>query len=482
MLEILRELRARPNPPAAPAPTASIEAVLIAALNAQGEMTRAALTAALTQRPADGSATAVELLRVMREWAPQAQAPGSMSERLGEYKQIRELTTPAPAMPPPSEFGDIKDLLMSVMQADAISKTTAREDPPPPSAERRPPPPRRPVVYLPGLGMVDEADVQAVLSDPAARARMRNALGLAEPPAMAAPIAPPAFSPMVAAPAHVHPGSAAQPPPVAPISAPVPIAPTPAPPVQIAPTPAPASPSAPSMPSAPASTVDVASPDSPRPTPVHDVNVEAMLADPGLRERVVKALAAARAGEASHVAEPPPSAPSAVRPQPTVSTASAAPMVSSAAAPTATPTASSASTPSAAPTEPSAPATTTAPTVTNAPAPSAAPTVPIVTTASDDQCAPIAEPMQTAERETRVITEDDRMRAVPALRTIARMPRDQARAELKKLPGMRGQVEELEKLMQVFGFMGDLPPDMWANFVAELPAEAVRVLVDGPGG
>jgi hypothetical protein len=505
MLEILRELRTRPNPSAAPSPTASIEAVLVAMINAQGEMTRAALTAALSQRPAEGSTTAVELLRVMREWAPQAQAQGSMSDRLGEYKQIRELTTPAAVMPPPSEFGELKDMVMSVLQADALSKTTTREEPPPsPAVERRPPPPRRPLCYVPGVGMVDEADVNAVLSDPAARARVRNALGV-EPHAAAVPIAPPsAFSPTAAGPAHMPPASAAPSPQVAPIPAPAPSATIQAPPASSAPMP---TPPVPAMPVAAAPIVDVVRPEPPPPKPVHEVNIDALLADPVVRARVLKALAADGAGEASQVTVPPPNGPSAVRPQiiasagssPTVAPAAssarapsaepeasapapiAAPTEPSAPAPIAAPTEPSAPAPTAAPTEASLPAPTSAPTELSAPAPTSAPTVPIVTAALHDRHAPMAEPTQTGERSPRPITDEDRARAVPALRTIARMPRDQARAEFKKLPGM-GDVEEIEQLVQGLGCMEDLPPNIWASFVAGLPAEAVRVLVDGPGG
>lgn len=440
MLEVLRELRAQrqnpaPAPPAPPAPTsaASSDAVLIAMINAQGEMARAALTAALSQRPTEGSGTAVELLKVMREWAPQGQpqAQASMSERLGEYKQIRELTTPAAVMPPPSEFGEIKDIFMSVLQADAMNKTTAREEPPPspPPVERRPPP-RRPLCYLPGIGMVDEPDMHVILSDPAARARVLNALAVVTPA-------------MPAAPGYVY-------------AAPIALTPTPAP---IAPAPLPTP-----VPITPAPTAAVVQPEPPPAAPVREMSIESIVADPALRERVLEALAATGVREASRVAEVAPGAPSVVQTQPVV-----AAVVSSAPAPSVAPSAATA-TPIA--------TTPTAPTPT-ASKPDESATKPSAPAASDDK--PVAEPVRTAERRTRVITDNDRMRAVPALRTIARLPKDQQRAELSKLPGM--DREAVDSFLSVFlPQMDSFSHETWTAFASALPPEAVRMLVDGPGG
>ena len=73
------------------------------------------------------------------------------------------------------------------------------------------------------------------------------------------------------------------------------------------------------------------------------------------------------------------------------------------------------------------------------------------------------------------------MRAVPALRTIARLPKDQQRAELSKLPGM--DREAVDSFLSVFlPQMDSFSHETWAAFASALPPEAVRMLVDGPGG
>lgn len=189
--ELLREMRAQR--------TSSNE-------NAMVEMMKV-MTTALLQRQAEPrqttepTAVALQFIKAMREWAPQPQAQPSVTERLGEYRAIRELTTPAAPAPPPSEFGEIKDLLMSVVQADAMSKTREAAAPPPVLVRRPPPPPpppRGPLRHLPGVGMVEvvqpeapapraqhEVNIDAILSDPVQRARVLKALGgasAAQPP------------------------------------------------------------------------------------------------------------------------------------------------------------------------------------------------------------------------------------------------------------------------------------------------------------
>src|SRR2546426_951231 len=101
---------------------------------------------------------ALQLLGAFQKFAPQPQAQGSVTDRLGEYRAIRDLAAPSTPPAPQSEFGELKDLFMSVMQADAMSKSTRDVMAPPPVPERRPAPPpppsRAPLQYVPGLGMV----------------------------------------------------------------------------------------------------------------------------------------------------------------------------------------------------------------------------------------------------------------------------------------------------------------------------------------
>ena len=199
MTELLREVRelraavasvqAPPPAPPTPPPSSTHDPAMIEMIKSQGELLRTVVSAALTPRPVEASAkpsadpmamaiqlisvlrpepaakasaepmtTAIQLLGAIQKFAPQAQGQGTVTDRLGEYRAIRELTAPSAPQAPQSEFGDLKDMFMSMIQADAMSKSTRDVMPPPPVPERRPPPPppppppRAPLQYVQGLG------------------------------------------------------------------------------------------------------------------------------------------------------------------------------------------------------------------------------------------------------------------------------------------------------------------------------------------
>ena len=236
---------APPSPP--PPPTPTHDPAMIELIKSQGELLRTVLSAALTPRPVESSAKpsadpmamaiqimsvlrpepaakasaepmtmAIQLLGAIQKFAPHAQGQGTVTDRLGEYRAIRDLTAPSAPPAPQSEFGDMKDLLMSMMQADALSKSTRDVMPPPPVPERRqappPPPPIAPLQYVQGLGMVRveqpeeppprtaerALDYEALQRDPRQRQRMLQALGLdrAFEPAPAATAVPLSHAPM----------------------------------------------------------------------------------------------------------------------------------------------------------------------------------------------------------------------------------------------------------------------------------------------
>jgi HEAT repeat protein len=71
------------------------------------------------------------------------------------------------------------------------------------------------------------------------------------------------------------------------------------------------------------------------------------------------------------------------------------------------------------------------------------------------------------------------MRAVPSLRTIAGLTRDQQRAALSTLPGLEDE-EAVDKLIEFFQVAAIMPPELWVQMAADLPADTVRALVGGP--
>ena len=259
VMELLRERSERARPPQPTSDPVLVE--LLHELRAQRSATNEsamtemvkALTLALVQQrqeprtKVEPTTVAVDLLKAMRDLTPQAPPQPSVTDRLAEYRQIRDLTTPAAPAAPLSEFGELKDLFASVMQADMMTKGTreppAPPPPPPPAIERRQTP-RRPLVHVRGVGLVDivepepppripapELDLDALLSDPVQRALVMKRL-LAEERLGAAPRGPQPAEPAV---------------PVPSTAAPKPIAAVPAPPT----TPEPAVPTPPAAPPTP---------------------------------------------------------------------------------------------------------------------------------------------------------------------------------------------------------------------------------------
>jgi hypothetical protein len=372
----------------------------------------------------------MDLLKAMREWAPQAPPQPSVADRLAEYKQIRDLTTPAgPAAPPspPSEFGEIKDLLASVMQADLMSKTREPQAPPPPPAAPRLPPPRRPLVHVRGVGLVDivepeppartsarELDLDALLSDPVQRARVLKRLLADErlgapatdpdPPAMAVPSAPPAVEARRVGSSPIVAGAA---PGVVPTAAHGP------------------------QPAEPAPTMAAPEP----------IVAESIAAVP-----------------APTTAAPEPIVAESIAAVPAPTTAAPEPIVAESIAVVPAPT-------TAAP-EPMA-------TVSTSPA---VPPGPRSTEPASKERVPIVPPVRSPANGSPPISNKDCERAVHSLRTFSRMPPDLQRAELSKIPGMDGRLDDVMMAMTA------LPSEAWPAIVANLPGEVVRVLLDGPGG
>ena len=217
VVELLRELRAQRSATNESAMTDMVKALTLALVQQRQE----------PRTKVEPTTVAVELLKAMRDLTPQAPPQPSVTDRLAEYRQIRDLTTPAAPAAPLSEFGELKDLFASVMQADMMTKGTREPPapPPPPAIERRPTP-RRPLVHVRGVGLVDivepepppripapELDLDALLSDPVQRALVMKRL-LAEERLGAAPRGPQPAEPAVPVP------STAAPKPIAAVPAP----------------------------------------------------------------------------------------------------------------------------------------------------------------------------------------------------------------------------------------------------------------------
>jgi hypothetical protein len=518
VVELAREVHAsRTVPPAAAAPppaaaTAPNENILIAMINAQAQTSRdfqtqmqaaatresenmrAMMTAMFTQRGVeakpgvDPSANALTMIKAAKEIA---QPASPVADTIANLKALKELTAPAAPAAPGSEISEIFTGITAMMQAEAskaaVASATEQTRQPPPE----PPPPPRPrrVGRVPGVGVVEVLepevptlspaslpahtsngiDIEAIKRDPALRAKVLAELGL---DASAVAPAPPPSSPGLATP------------PAPSTSSPLPMSPS---------APMPTAPPVPSMSSAPAAPMPMpnappASPASP-PSPVPIA--------PPATPVVASALPVPSALPAASASPATPSAPVVTTPLPAVEAPPGLP-------PIVVSTASSAPAPTAPPTEPSAPAPVVVARDLSAPAPAAAaqptpsaptqaatvpvPTAPpsgppelIAVAASDDQRAPVVEPAQTAARGSPVVTEEYRMRAIPSLRTIASMPRDQQRAVLSTLPGL-GDEEEVNKVLEFFQVAAAMPPELWGHMTAGLPADTVRALVDGPGG
>jgi hypothetical protein len=500
MSEVLRELRelracvaSAQVPTPAPAPSTN-DAAMVEMIKSQGELVRTVLGAALTPRPVEASAkpnadpmamalqligalrpepssksnadpvaTALQLLGAFQKFAPQAQGQGTVTDRLGEYRAIRELATPSAPPAPQSDFGEIKDLFMSVMQADAMSKSTRDVMASPPVPERRPPPPppqsRAPLQYVPGLGMVrveqpeapplrtDERalDYEALLRDPSQRQRMLQALGLDRPvvPAPAVVAAPPWNAPTGAAPSV----------PVAVESTPVVSIAATAPAPSLAPDSAfdhrlhveraPAAPTTPSSPIAPVPAAAVALPSIPvavEVTPAVSSAAAAVAPSERLDSAFEPRLHAGRAPVA-------PTTPIEMAP---------APVVASEGIPWAPPEPMSAPQPERAPIEAVLPIEVAPP----------------IEVAAADERIPIALPERMPVAEPHVTTEQDRDRATTSLGALLSLPRERLRGALCALPGVGANVEDL------MSAMGAIPREDWPTFVSHLPAEMVLAIGD----
>jgi hypothetical protein len=504
MSEVLRELRelrasvaSAQVPTPAPAPSTN-DAAMVEMIKSQGELVRTVLSAALAPRPVEASAkpsadpmamalqligalrpepssksnadpvaTALQLLGAFQKFAPPPQGQGTVTDRLGEYRAIRELSAPSAPPAQQSEFGEIKDLFMSVMQAEAMSKSTRDVMPPPPVPERRPPPPpppsRAPLQYVPGLGMVrveqpegpplrtDERalDYEALLRDPSQRQRILQALGLDRPvvPAPAVAAAPPWNAPAAAAPS-------------------VPVAVESTPVVTIATT-APA----------PSMALDSAFD--------HRLHVERALAAPTMPSRPVMPVPAAALAL--------PSIPVAVEATPAVSSAAPAvppserldsafdPRLHAERAPGAPTTpiemapasvVADEGIPWAPPEQMSAPQPERAPIEAVLPI-EVAPPIEVATAAiAADERIPIALPERMPVAEPHVTTEQDRDRATTSLGALLSLPRERLRGALCALPGVGANVEDL------MSAMGAIPREDWPTFVSHLPAEMVLAIGD----
>jgi hypothetical protein len=533
--DLVREMRAShaaPQAAAAPPPPASNETILVAMINAQAqtnrdfqvqmqaaaaresENMRAMMTAVLSQRPAeakpaaDPTASALAIVKELKEVIQPAPRQPPMADTIASLKALKEISAPAasatPAAPP-SELSELFGGITAMMQAEAskaaVANVTEQAKPSPPEPRSRP----RELYRVPGLGVVDLVapeppmpppaslparaasglDFEAIKRDPALRARALAELGeidVSAPPAASpfAPAPPPTAPPNVAVPASAA-QSATIPPAEEPIVGaikrdPVPRARMDAPAVSGAPpTPPPGMPMplpAQSVPSAPAPVPTAAAPNvavpTSEPSPLtNGLDIEALMRDPALRARLLAELGS----DVSAVNGASPSAPPTMPTPPAAPSAPSAPAPVPTAATTAPLPAPSESTP-----EPSAPAPGP-----SAPAPSESTPGPSAPAASDDQRAPIAEPMHTAARGSPVVTEEYRTRAVPSLRTIAGMSRDQQRAALRTLPGLEDE-EVVNQIMEFFQLAASMPPELWVECAKRLPANTVRVLVDGPGG
>ena len=485
VVELTRELHAsHATPPAsaAPAPASSNENVLIAVINSaqaaaarEAESMRAMVTAMINQRAADAkpaadsTTSAITLVKEIHGLIQPASPQSPVGDTIEHFKALKEISTP-PATSgsgqPQSELSELINGFTTIMQAEASKSAVAAvtEPPKPAPPERRSRP--RDLFRWPGYGVVEVVepelpmsaappppppppaarglDMETIKRDPVLRARALSELGVDVSAMSAAPLAPP---PMSSAPAPMP-----EPPPPMP-SAPAPMSEPPPPPMP--------------MPSTPA--------------PARDVNIEALLADPVQRARVLQLLIAAIASEPSQVAESAPIAPPAATSQPATSTASPTTAAPAPIAPAPIAPAPIAPPPPAqtvpTPTKPIVPAPIVPPTKPTVSAPIAPPPPPIAPAASHDKRAPNAEPARTAGR---VPTPYQRARAIPSLRVIARLSPEQRRAEIRKLPGM--EEGAVDGLTEALGLMVNLPPEAWTQVAALLPPEAVWALVGGVGG
>lgn len=124
--EMLREIRSARQPTSERDSVAMLEMI-----KAQGALLCTVLSAMLTPRPveppprsiADSMASALQLLGAFRQYSPYTQP--SVKDRIPECRAIREF--PAPSAPPTgqpmSEFSEIKDLLMAVVNADPSARS-----------------------------------------------------------------------------------------------------------------------------------------------------------------------------------------------------------------------------------------------------------------------------------------------------------------------------------------------------------------------
>jgi hypothetical protein len=501
-----------------------------AAAARESENMRAMMTAILGQRPAeakpaaDPTASALAIVKELKGVIQPAPPQPPMTDTIASLKALKEISAPAasaaPAAPP-SELSELFGGITAMMQAEAskaaVANVTGQAKPAPPEPRSRP----RELYRVPGLGVVDLVapeppmtppaspparaasglDFEAIKRDPALRARALAELGGID---VCAPTAAPPFAP---APPPMPPSAPPK------LAVPTSAAPPTPPPDMPMPLPAQSAPSAPApVPTAAAPNVAVPT-SGPSPltnAPTSGLDIEAIRRDPALRARLLAELGSdvsAVSGASLHapptMPTPPtaPSVPSAPAPVPTTAPAAPLPAPSEstpepsapAPVPTAAPSAplpaSSESTPEP---SPPAPVPTAAPSAPmpppnestpepSAPAPSESPPGPSAPAASDDQRASIAEPMHTAARGLPVVTDEYRARAVPSLRTIAGMPRDQQRAALSTLPGLEDE-EAVNQIMEFFQLAASMPPELWVECVKRLPANTVRVLVDGPGG
>ena len=77
--------------------------------------------------------------------------------------------------------------------------------------------------------------------------------------------------------------------------------------------------------------------------------------------------------------------------------------------------------------------------------------------------------------EPRVATAEERRRAEGSLAKLVKLPRDQLRGILCKIPGVGTNVED------IMSALGDLPPSAYSFVTTNLPADTVQAL-GGLGG
>jgi hypothetical protein len=269
--------------------------------------------------------------------------------------------------------------------------------------------------------------------------------------------------------------------------------------------------------------VDIVEPEPLR-TPARELDLDALLSDPVQRARVLKRLADERleapATDPAPPARPAPSAPPAVEsrrvgsspivagaapgvptavhgPQPAEpapTTAAPEPIVAESIAAVPAPTTAAPELIVAAPAPMPAPTTAAPEPIVAVPAPMPSPTMaapePKATVSTSPAAAPGPRSTEPASKErvpiglpVRIpanglppISNEECERAVHSLRTFSRMRPELQRAELSKIPGMDGRLDDVMMAMNA------LPSEAWPAVVASLPREVVHVLLDGPGG